>query len=90
MTRQRTSKKFLAALKIFGEQQNKQIVGGSFPKDTVAFCFNETLITNPFLDEKGLYEVDPVKYYGSAFLQSDFMKVRIQDGNTKKGKQSDL
>lgn len=36
---------------------------------------DDCIITNPFLDESGSYEVDPVEYYGESFLNSEFMNM---------------
>jgi len=30
----------------------------------LAFCWNGTLITDPYTDETGRFLVDPIKYYG--------------------------
>jgi hypothetical protein len=30
----------------------------------LGFCWNGTLITNPYSDETGRLKVDPIKYYG--------------------------
>ena len=32
--------------------------------DRLGFCWNGTLITNPYSDETGRLEVDAIKYYG--------------------------
>lgn len=41
------------------------------------FEYENTVISNPFVDECGMYEVDPVEYYGEAFINSDFLKIFI-------------
>ena len=40
----------------------------------VSFDFKGVAIIDPFMDESSTQEVDPVKYYGDAFLNSDFAK----------------
>lgn len=42
--------------------------------DGLSFQWAGITIRNPFLDDEKAYPVDPVKYYGQAFLQSDFCK----------------
>ena len=41
----------------------------------ISFDYYGMDITNPFVDESGIYEVDPIEYYGELFLESDFMKL---------------
>ena len=41
----------------------------------ISFVYDGIEITNPFVDETDRYSVDPVEYYGEAFLNSDFMKI---------------
>lgn len=38
------------------------------------FEFNGVSIVDPFLDETGRFEVNPVKYYGKSFINSDHFK----------------
>ena len=50
------------------------------------FEFKGQDITNPFMDSSYRFEVDPVEYYGDAFLNSCFCKVDNKDSknNTEK------
>lgn len=41
--------------------------------ELVSFRHNTTFITDPFRDESSIQEVDPIEYYGDAFLNSDFL-----------------
>lgn len=43
--------------------------------DCIEFDYDGMSIINPFLDENGVCEVDPVKYYGEKFLNSEFIKI---------------
>jgi hypothetical protein len=36
----------------------------------VEFLFNDTVITNPHYDESGRFDVNPIEYYGKAYLDS--------------------
>ena len=40
----------------------------------VSFDYNGVTIVDPFMDESCTKDVDPVKYYGDAFLNSDFAR----------------
>lgn len=56
-------------------EANEKIIDET--KDTIgciSFEFNGTSITNPFADESSINSVDPIEYYGKAFLESKFMK----------------
>ncbi len=33
------------------------------------FIFNHTVITDPTMDETGRFNVDPIEYYGEAYLK---------------------
>tara|TARA_X000001382_G_scaffold121050_1_gene103058 strand:+ start:502 stop:624 length:123 start_codon:yes stop_codon:yes gene_type:complete len=33
------------------------------------FIFNDTVITDPTMDETGRFNVDPIEYYGEAYLK---------------------
>ncbi len=33
------------------------------------FIFNNTVITDPTMDETGRFSVDPIKYYGETYLK---------------------
>jgi hypothetical protein len=46
-----------------------------FEEKCISFDYYGIVIINPFTDESGINEVDPVKYYGDAFLNSDFAKI---------------
>jgi hypothetical protein len=41
------------------------------------FVFRGTAIHDPFVSECGRFEVDPIDYYGMAFLTSRFFKEDI-------------
>lgn len=40
----------------------------------VYFVFNGVEVHNPFASECGRFDVDPVEYYGEAFLNSAFIQ----------------
>ena len=40
----------------------------------VSFDYKGVTIVDPFMDESCTNDVDPVKYYGDAFLNSDFAR----------------
>lgn len=44
-------------------------------QNEMSFMFNGVSITNPFMDESGRYEVNPITYYGSHFIESRFKEV---------------
>ena len=71
------SEEQLSRIKEVGDKQ-LQIFDetGEYPEDAIMFEFEGIDIINPFLDEMGTDEVDPVEYYGEAFLNSDFMKIK--------------
>lgn len=61
-----------------GEKQFEESDETSDPKfedKCIHFDYQDIVIVNPFTDETGRFEVDPVKYYGDAFLNSDFAKI---------------
>lgn len=65
----------LAYIKELGQSQRYQSESeGGFPTDATYFEAKGTLIIDPFTDETGQHPVDPVTYYGEAFLASDFME----------------
>lgn len=41
----------------------------------ISFDYHGMNIVNPFVDDCGCYDVDPVEYYGELFLDSDFIKL---------------
>lgn len=41
----------------------------------VSFSYNGVCIHNPFIDESGRFEVNPIKYYGVSFIKSIFYNV---------------
>jgi len=43
-------------------------------EDIISFGWEGHTIINPFRDETSIYDVDPILYYGRAFLDSDFCK----------------
>ena len=56
-------------------QKNEKIVKETGETtECVGFEWQGFFITNPFKDETGRVEVDPVKYYGESFMNSDFAK----------------
>lgn len=50
---------------------NNEIMLGS-EEPIVYFEFEGVAIHDPFTEESGRFEVDPVEYYGEAFLNSAF------------------
>jgi hypothetical protein len=61
-----------------GEKQFVESGETSDPKfedKCISFDYKDITIINPFMDETGRFEVDPIKYYGDAFLNSDFAKI---------------
>ena len=72
----------LEAIKIFGEYQvGKAVYINLDINPLIGFEHEDSgvLIVNPFLDEMGWGEVNPIKYYGDEFLNSDFFKMDISD-----------
>ena len=47
---------------------------GFTPETMIRFNHEEHEIINPFIDESGSHEVDPVSYYGDSFLSSEWKK----------------
>ena len=47
---------------------------GYTPETMIRFNHEGHEIINPFIDESGTYEVDPVSYYGDSFLNSEWKK----------------
>ena len=47
---------------------------GYIPESMIRFEHEEHEIINPFVDESGSHEVDPVSYYGDSFLNSEWKK----------------
>jgi len=43
--------------------------------DEISFEYYGSHIVHPMLDESGSFEVDPIEYYGKAFLNSRFMDI---------------
>ena len=41
----------------------------------ISFEFEGFDIVHPMLEESGMYKVDPVEYYGEAFLNSRFVDI---------------
>lgn len=50
-----------------------------FDKKCIHFEYQDIRIVDPFTDETGRFEVDPVEYYGEKFLNSDFAKFTKDD-----------
>lgn len=72
----------LEAIKILGEyQEGKAVYIYGNISSLVGFESEEhgTLIINPFLDECGWGNVNPIEYYGNEFLNSDFLKIDFND-----------
>ena len=46
----------------------------------VEFLFNDTVITNPHYDESGRFNVNPVEYYGEAYLNSLNKFIKMIEG----------
>ena len=63
----------LEQLKQFCYKQFNNLEYEDSYKDMVYFIFDGTPIVNPFLDECGLFEVDPFEHYGDKFLSSKFV-----------------
>ncbi len=58
-----------------GERQQQFFdTHGRYPKDCISFEFDGVAIINPFTDTEARSEVDPVAFYGEAFLNSAFVK----------------
>lgn len=47
----------------------------NFDQKCIHFDYKGIHILDPFTDETGSFEVDPISYYGEAFLNSDFAKI---------------
>ena len=45
---------------------------GFTPETMIRFSHEGHEIINPFIDESGSYEVDPISYYGDSFLNSQW------------------
>lgn len=43
--------------------------------DEISFEYEGHHIVNPLVDETASYSVDPIEYYGKAFLNSRFMNL---------------
>ena len=55
---------------------------GQFVDKTRCFDFDGMTIHNPFMEDTGSFDVDPIEYYGESFLNSGFVTVlseRIQE-----------
>lgn len=50
----------------------EQAEGRDVTDQMITFEFNDVTIFDPFVDESGRFDVDPISYYGSAFLNSKF------------------
>ena len=55
--------------------KNKRLFNDKKIDKCVSFEFKGYIIYDPFKDEKGKKEVDPIEYYGKAYEDSDFNKV---------------
>ena len=76
------TEKQMEAIKILGEyQMGKGVYINLDINPLIGFEHEDSgvLIVNPFLDEMGWGEVNPIKYYGDEFLNSDFFKMDISD-----------
>ena len=65
------------AMKKFCEENYEKCFGEEGSDDSsgmMGFEFDEIHIINPFITECGRFDVEPVEYYGKAFLQSEFCK----------------
>lgn len=67
-----TKQKIEQATEIAKRQRDYFNANGTYPKGFVSFEFKGIDIIDPFHDEQGMGEVDPVAYYGDAFLKSAF------------------
>ena len=47
-----------------------QIYNGKIDEDYVEFTFNDSVIKNPYYDESGRFDVNPIEYYGEAYLNA--------------------
>lgn len=47
-----------------------QIYNGKIDEDYVKFTFNDSLITNPYYDESGRFNVSPIEYYGKYYFNA--------------------
>lgn len=47
----------------------------NFDEKCIYFVYKGIHIVDPFTDETGCFEVDPISYYGEDFLNSDFAKI---------------
>jgi len=63
--------------KIAEEQWDHFMTTGIELPNTLTFVHSKSgiAICNPFIDETGRFDVDPVEYYGNDFLESDIVKV---------------
>lgn len=81
------SEEQLEAIKILGEyQMGKSVYINCDISPLIGFEHEESgvLIVNPFLDDMGWGTVNPIKYYGDEFLNSDYLKIDISDINKYK------
>jgi len=47
-----------------------QIYNGKIDEDYVEFTFNDSVIKNPYYDESGRFDVNPIEYYGESYLNA--------------------
>ena len=60
----------MAYAKIISNLNNELLINGG--ESEIYFDFEDMAIHNPFVEESGRLPVDPVEYYGKAFLESAF------------------
>lgn len=65
----------LKVIKLIGDIGNEMMFSGQgVSSNILGFYWNEIFIVQPFLDDVGDEEVDPIEFYGETFLNSDFVK----------------
>lgn len=62
-------------IKQIAEDQTQRFDKTGEMNGIISFEFEGTTIINPFEDETGRFEVNPVEYYGDAFLSSEWSTI---------------
>lgn len=78
----KVTKEQLEAIKILGEYQMEKSAYAYYDiSPLIGFEQEESgiFIHNPFVDECAWSNVNPIEYYGEEFLNSDFMKIDVND-----------
>lgn len=66
--------KVIETIKATADNIYTEYEGEDLPEGTIIFHVGYFGIIHPFLSEDGAIEVDPIVYYGKAFLESDWRK----------------